>query len=197
MIYESPIRISKTHVQYEINTQNAELRLTDAATKPSADVKTTPATLTVAENRPITFRADSYNSRRLQGFKKTGDIIAENANKGKQNHLKYMREKAQQGHSLAQIQDGVEIQDIVTRRLVNEGRMPSATLVSAEKVQIEWSEPVLRFKYNEGNLQYNWNPVSTGLTYIPGGVDFRVTQLPSVDIEYVGKPLYFPRSYSG
>lgn len=197
MVNQSLLNISKTHVDYRLNIQNAELRTSNAATKPSANVKTTMASLSVVENIPCTHRADSYNARRALGFSKTGDFIRESADKARQHVLNFMREKTLQNISLGQIQDGVEIQDIVTNRIVNEARMPSATLIQCPKVDIEWSEPSLRFQYNPPQLQYDWNTYETGLEYIPGDASLEVTQLPDVQIEYMGKPMYFPRSYSG
>ncbi|MFI3114684.1 MAG: DUF6470 family protein [Clostridia bacterium] len=197
MVNQSLLNITKTHVDYRLNIQNAELRTSNAATKPSANVKTTMASLSIVENTPCTYRADSYNARHALGFSKTGDFIRESADEARQHVLNFMREKTLQNISLGQIQDGVEIQDIVTNRIVNEARMPSATLIQCPKVDIEWSEPSLRFQYNPPQLQYDWNTYETGLEYIPGDASLEVTQLPDVQIEYMGKPMYFPRSYSG
>ncbi len=58
--------------------------------------------------------------------------------------------------------------------------------------------------YNEGTLSIDYNmdnyegfePIdfSSGFEFIPGSIEFIISQMPDVEIEYVGDPLYFPRS---
>lgn len=35
-----------------------------------------------------------------------------------------------------------------------------------------------------------------GFEFVPGSIEFVVTQMPEIDIEYLGEPIYFPRSAS-
>lgn len=62
--------------------------------------------------------------------------------------------------------------------------------------------------YNDGTLSINYSMVSSGkdqdigsisdlkngFEFIPGDIEFIVSQMPGLEIEYVGDPLYFPRS---
>lgn len=60
--------------------------------------------------------------------------------------------------------------------------------------------------YSDGTLSINYqmqgnNPVDiqadmAGFEFVPGSIEFVVTQMPEVDIEYLGEPIYFPRSAS-
>ena len=60
--------------------------------------------------------------------------------------------------------------------------------------------------YADGTLSINYqmpgnNPVDitedmAGFEFVPGSIEFVVTQMPEVDIEYLGEPIYFPRSAS-
>lgn len=61
--------------------------------------------------------------------------------------------------------------------------------------------------YNEGTLSINYSmdnadmaesiellDFSSGFEFVPGSIEFVVSQMPDLEIEYLGDPLYFPRS---
>lgn len=62
--------------------------------------------------------------------------------------------------------------------------------------------------YNDGTLSINYSMLNTesgsdigsisdlknGFEFIPGNIEFIVSQMPDLEIEYLGDPLYFPRS---
>ena len=58
--------------------------------------------------------------------------------------------------------------------------------------------------YNEGTLSINYSmdnsdgpdiaDLSSGFEFIPGSIEFVVSQMPDLEIEYLGDPIYFPRS---
>lgn len=61
--------------------------------------------------------------------------------------------------------------------------------------------------YNDGTLSINYSMSSTessgseeiadlssGFEFIPGSIEFVVSQMPDLEIEYLGDPIYFPRS---
>lgn len=61
--------------------------------------------------------------------------------------------------------------------------------------------------YNDGTLSINYSmsspessgseeiaDLSSGFEFIPGSIEFIVSQMPDLEIEYLGDPIYFPRS---
>ena len=62
--------------------------------------------------------------------------------------------------------------------------------------------------YNDGTLSINYSMVGSdsssdigsisdlknGFEFVPGSIEFVVSQMPELEIEYLGDPLYFPRS---
>lgn len=62
--------------------------------------------------------------------------------------------------------------------------------------------------YNDGTLSINYSMIGSdsssdigsisdlknGFEFIPGDIEFIVSQMPDLEIEYLGEPLYFPRS---
>lgn len=61
--------------------------------------------------------------------------------------------------------------------------------------------------YNDGTLSINYSMIGSdssdsgsisdlknGFEFVPGNIEFIVSQMPDLEIEYLGDPLYFPRS---
>lgn len=62
--------------------------------------------------------------------------------------------------------------------------------------------------YNDGTLSINYSMINNdsgsdigsisdlknGFEFVPGNIEFIVSQMPELEIEYLGDPLYFPRS---
>lgn len=62
--------------------------------------------------------------------------------------------------------------------------------------------------YNDGTLSINYSMIDSGSSsdsdsisdlkngfeFVPGDIEFIVSQMPELEIEYLGDPLYFPRS---
>ena len=60
--------------------------------------------------------------------------------------------------------------------------------------------------YNDGTLSINYSldrssstvddisSLSDGFEFVPGSIEFKINQMPDLEIEYTGEPIYFPRS---
>lgn len=58
--------------------------------------------------------------------------------------------------------------------------------------------------YDNGTLSINYSldsgsgpdlkELSSGFEFVPGSIEFEVSQMPGLEIEYLGEPIYFPRS---
>ena len=64
-----------------------------------------------------------------------------------------------------------------------------------EGPDISWSGNTLSINYQASELNMDWNTnPEAKLEFVPGTVEFIVNQRPKLEIEYVGEPIYFPRS---
>ncbi len=59
---------------------------------------------------------------------------------------------------------------------------------------IEWSDPDLSMQYQMDKLSFDMKVANGNFEFIPGNVELSITQMPDVNIEYIGKPLYVPPS---
>ena len=59
---------------------------------------------------------------------------------------------------------------------------------------INWSEPDISIQYDLEKLNFDWRILKGDFEFVPGSIEFTVTQRPEVKIEYVGSPIYVPPS---
>lgn len=60
---------------------------------------------------------------------------------------------------------------------------------------ITWKDGTLNVQYTADNLEFDWetNP-NHQFEFIPGSIQFNIKEMPHVEIEYVGGPIYVPAS---
>lgn len=59
---------------------------------------------------------------------------------------------------------------------------------------ISWDGGNINIQYEMDKLNFDWRMEKMSFTFIPGDIEFVVTQRPDVIIKYVGEPLYVPPS---
>ena len=61
-------------------------------------------------------------------------------------------------------------------------------------VNMDWIPGELHIEYHPDQIDATWHTGRGSFEFIPGGVEFIVTQHPQVIIEFVGEPVYVPPS---
>ena len=59
---------------------------------------------------------------------------------------------------------------------------------------ISWDGGELSIQYQMDKLNFDWRMEQMNFTFVPGDIEFTMTQRPDVIIKYVGGPLYVPPS---
>jgi len=60
---------------------------------------------------------------------------------------------------------------------------------------ISWNDGKLSVTYSSKENSFDWESInSPKYEFIPGSIELIVKEMPRIDIEYVGDPIYFPRS---
>lgn len=59
---------------------------------------------------------------------------------------------------------------------------------------ISWDGGELNIRYEMDKLNFDWRMNEGNVEFIPGNIEFTVTQQPDVIIKYIGGPLYVPPS---
>ena len=59
---------------------------------------------------------------------------------------------------------------------------------------ISWDGGELSIRYEMDKLNFDWRMDNGNMEFIPGNIEFTVTQQPDVIIKYIGEPVYVPPS---
>ena len=59
---------------------------------------------------------------------------------------------------------------------------------------ISWDEGELSIRYEMDKLNFDWRMGGGNFEFVPGDIEFTVTQQPDVIIKYIGGPVYVPPS---
>ena len=58
----------------------------------------------------------------------------------------------------------------------------------------EWDEGEINIRYEMDKLNFDWRMGQGEVQFVPGNIEFTVTQQPDVIIKYIGGPVYVPPS---
>lgn len=187
------LQITVTPMQYELEIEQGRLEYKQDFL-PRANVQTTPGEFDI-QSKPAQLRLDTYEARRSIGFASVGDRIADAAQKGAQHIAQYTRDSVEKGKQLAKIDEGVTISQLIRQKMIDSGKSQSFTaFLPSQGPNLSWEPPEMRMNYQPGKTSYDWKVRSNAFSYVPGSVRMRITQYASVDVKYVGSPIYFPRS---
>ena len=61
-------------------------------------------------------------------------------------------------------------------------------------VDLSWEPGQMQIRYEMDKLNFDWKINGTGFKFVPGDIEFTMTQRPEVIIKYMGSPMYVPPS---
>lgn len=190
---EQLLRITSTPIKYELEVEHPKLEI--KREDPSASVDTKSAKLTITNMKDTSVNISTYQARKSLGIMDSADFTAQNAAESQQALTKQIGEYVQIGNQTSQIQDGVTVGDIYRSKMLDSTsyQLYTAYLPSGG-ADLTWNPAQLDMNYQPGDVSVDWDVSANEFNFIPGSIRMKVTQLASVNIEYLGGPLYFPPS---
>ncbi len=185
------LQITTTPVKYELQIERAKLEY-EQNMIPRAEVNTTMPELKL-HTKDVAVNLDTSRALASLGLRKMTDQAKHQANQGKQKLSQNIQGIVQDGKSMGEIQNDVTIGQIVSEKMFEPTDLYTAFLPSGG-VDITWQPPEISTVFTPGEVEYDWQIKSNVLSYVPGSVKLEIIDRPSVDIEYVGDPIYFPKS---
>ena len=187
------LRITTTPMKYEMEIEHPKLEYKQE--EPSTQYETSRARLTVASRLNTSVNIDTYQARKSLGLMDNVDFTAQNAAASQKALTQKIGEYAQIGDEMSQIQNGVSVGDIYRQKMLDSTNYQLYTAyLPSTGADISWNPAQLSMNYEPGNVSVDWDVSQNEFNFIPGSVRMKVTQLASVNIEYIGGPLYFPPS---
>ena len=190
---EQLLRITSTPIKYELEVEHPKLEI--KRENPSAIVDTKPAKLTITNMKDTSVNISTYQARKSLGIMDSADFTAQNAAESQQALTKQIGEYVQIGNQTSQIQDGVTVGDIYRSKMMDSTNYQLYTAyLPSGGADLTWNPAQLDMNYQPGDVSVDWDVSANEFNFIPGSIRMKVTQLASVNIEYLGGPLYFPPS---
>ena len=146
------------------------------------------------QSQPIRVNIDTFESR-SSVTPTTPQVIQQQAQKGVQGAYRATAVLAQQGRAMMESPvDGTVIpqmaKDTVQRPMVN----LNIQFLPSAGADLSWTGGEMSIHYEMDKLNFDWRMEQMNFTFVPGDIEFTMTQRPDVIIKYVGGPLYVPPS---
>ena len=187
---EPLLQIKTIPIKYEMKVQKAELRYTKSKTevlinneRGSLDINSKPNKMYIETNKtrssitPTT--TESVRQPAPSGLKAAAEATAT-----------YTEEAA----LLLDAKVSNPLDQIFRQR----AQMPTGefglAFIPSTGPDLEWSAPDLNIKYQMDKLSFDIRTAKGDFEFIPGSIEISITQMPDVEIEYIGKPMYVPPS---
>ena len=182
------LNISSVPINIEVNITKAELKQSTEA--PTVQINKNPGGMQIKAD-PIKVQIDNTAVRESLGY-------------GHKNIDTFAKDEANKGISVAYqaiVNEGDSLSRMETTPPEIAASKAARTLdtvmdfLPKGSPDISWTGNTLSINYQADQLDMDWNvQPKANLEFVPGSIEFIVNQLPKVEIEYTGEPIYFPRS---
>ncbi|MGB4439923.1 MAG: DUF6470 family protein [Sedimentibacter sp.] len=144
--------------------------------------------------KPTRLNIDTVETRYSAGIKSAMRSVEDSAQKGIQAAYEATARYAEEGNLMLDINfmDN-PIPEIALRKFFSDvdfniGFIPSV------KPDISWEPGELSINFEMDKLDFDWNIERPKINFIPGSIEFIIKEYPSVEINYVGTPIFVPPS---
>ena len=174
------MKVTKAHLEYARGTAQMEI----SRDKNGLSIR----------SQPIKVNIDSFESRNSV-TPTTATLIQQQAQAGMQSAYQATAVMAREGRMMTE----ARIDQDVIPQLAKQQNIGDPTNVNIEFLptvgpDIGWDGGEMSIRYEMDKLNFDWRMEQMSFTFVPGDIEFTMTQRPDVIIKYVGGPLYVPPS---
>lgn len=189
------IEITTVPIEIEMKTTNAQLVYSRGNAE--VEISRDKGGLSI-KSRPVKLNIDSFQAQSTIR-PTTAQSVQRAAQQGKQAAYQATATYAKRGQLVMDAQLGQnlisqfaqETQDEQLGRSLADfgmGFLPDAG------IEMDWDPGQMQIRYEMDKMNFDWKTGGQGFQFVPGDIEFSVTQRPEVIIKYVGGPLYVPPS---
>ena len=177
---EIQMKVTNAHLEYARGTAQMEI----SRDKGGLQIR----------NNPIKVNIDTFEAR-SSVVPTTAQSIQQSAQKGLQASYEATAVLARQGRMMMESPvDGTVIpqmaRDAVQQPMVD----LNIQFLPTSDADLSWTGGEMSIHYEMDKLNFDWRMEQMKFTFVPGDIEFTMTQRPDVIIKYVGGPLYVPPS---
>ena len=186
------IEIKTVPIEIEMKTTPAQLKYTRASAE--VEISRDKGGLSI-KSRPIRVKLDTFEAR--NSITPTAmRSIQQSAQRGRQAAYEATATYARNGKIFMNAKIGEE----KITQLAQESQMRDYTanvniqFLPSVGPEISWDVGEMNIRYQMDKLNFDWKLNGGNFEFVPGDIEFSVTQMPDVIIKYVGGPIYVPPS---
>ena len=147
------------------------------------------------KSRPIRVNVDTFEARNSI-VPSPANAISEAAERGKQASYEATAAYARQGKLLLNAKVGEDMisQIAAQKQAENVKTNVGIQFLPTVGAELSWDTGDMQIRFEMDKLNFDWRMNHASFEFTPGDIQISVTQLPDVQIKYVGGPLYVPPS---
>lgn len=147
------------------------------------------------KSRPIRLNVDTFEARNSI-TPTTARAISQAADRGTQASYEATAAYARQGKLLLSAKVGEDMisQIAAQSQAQNVQTNVGITFLPTVGAELNWDPGDMQIRFEMDKLNFDWRMNQTSFEFTPGDIQISVTQMPEVQIKYVGGPLYVPPS---
>lgn len=186
------IEIKTVPIEIEMKTTPAQLKYTRASAE--VEISRNKGGLSI-KSRPIRVKLDTFEAR--NSITPTAmRSIQQSAQRGQQAAYEATATYARNGKIFMNAKIGEE----KITQLAQESQMRdykanvNIQFLPSVGPEISWDVGEMNIRYQMDKLNFDWKLNGGNFEFVPGDIEFSVTQMPDVIIKYVDGPIYVPPS---
>lgn len=145
-------------------------------------------------SQPIQVNIDTFEARNSV-MPTTATVIRQQAQAGVQSTYQATSVLAREGRMMMEARiDQDVIPQLAKQQNLGQPTNLNIDFLPTTGADISWDGGELSIQYEMDKLNFDWRMEQMSFTFVPGDIEFTMTQRPDVVIKYVGGPLYVPPS---
>ena len=145
-------------------------------------------------SQPIRVNIDTFEAR-SSIVPTTAQSIQQGASQGQRAAYEATAVLAQEGRMMMEAKiDQDVIPQLAQQKTVDQPAQLGIQFLPEVGPDISWTGGEMSIRYEMDKLNFDWRMNQMQFTFVPGDIEFKVTQQPDVVIKYIGGPLYVPPS---
>lgn len=185
------IEITTVPIEIEMKVSNAHLEYARGTAQ--MEVSRDKGGLSI-RSQPIRVNIDTFEAR-SSIVPTTAQSIQQQAQRGVQGAYQATSVLAQEGRMMMEARiDQDVIPQLARQQTMGEPNNVNIDFLPSAAPDISWTGGEMNIRYEMDKLNFDWRLNQMNFTFVPGDIEFTMTQRPDVIIKYVGGPLYVPPS---
>ena len=177
---EIQMKVTRAHLEYARGTAQVEI----SRDKGGLNIR----------SHPIKVNLDTFEARNSV-MPTTPTVIRQQAQSGVEGAYQATGVLAREGRMMME----AKIHQDVIPQLAKQQNIGNPTNLNIDFLpsvgpDINWDGGELSIQYEMDKLNFDWRMEQMSFTFVPGDIEFTMTQRPDVIIKYTGGPLYVPPS---